>query len=93
MGPSGCGKTTFMNALLGRAHYAHTSGEVRINNAECSLDTVSSVVGFVPQDDIMRADLTVFQCLYYNAMLRLPRGVDYATKLAHVQDVIESLGE
>ena len=35
MGPSGCGKTTFMNALLGRAHYAHTSGEVLINNAEC----------------------------------------------------------
>lgn len=46
---------------------------------------------FVPQDDIVHSDLTVFQNLYYNAMLRLPKQVDVAAKLAHVQDCINVL--
>ena len=31
-----------------------------------------SEVGFVPQDDILHENLTVYQNLFFSAMLRLP---------------------
>lgn len=92
MGPSGGGKTTFMNALLGRAPYATVSGSVKINGVEGGLKYAANMVGFVPQDDIVHGDLTVYQNILYNALLRLPDTVDKQTKLDHVQQVINILG-
>lgn len=92
MGPSGGGKTTFMNALLGRASCAHVSGSVKINGVEGGLTKAANIVGFVPQDDIVFPNLTVYQNIFYNAMLRLPAEVDFKTKQVHVQEVINILG-
>ncbi len=67
MGSSGAGKTTLMNVLAGM--YTPTSGQVRINKLDLHKDAVKlqGVVGFVPQDDLLMEELTVFENLWYNA--------------------------
>lgn len=93
MGPSGCGKTTFMNAMLGRTPYGTTTGTVCVNgDADMPLLKKKGLAGFVPQDDIVHANMTVFQNLYYHALLRLPASTPHEQKVAHVQHVIKVLG-
>ena len=92
MGPSGSGKTTFMNALLGRAPYAHVHGQIVVNGREGGLSHLPSVVGFVPQEDIVHANLTVYENLYYHAMLRLPRSASREARHNHIGQVAKVLG-
>ena len=69
MGASGSGKTTLLNLLSGllKPH----SGDVRINSISIfsSGSRLDGVIGFVPQDDLLVEDLTVFENLYYAASL------------------------
>ncbi|MEP2772964.1 MAG: ATP-binding cassette domain-containing protein [Fulvivirga sp.] len=69
MGASGAGKSTLLNVLNG--HDAPSEGEVLINGIDIhkSPDQVEGVVGFVPQDDLLIEELTVYQNLYYAAKL------------------------
>jgi ABC transport system ATP-binding/permease protein len=69
MGGSGVGKSTLLNVLNGnlRLH----SGDILINgySLEKDKETVKGIIGFIPQDDLLIEELTVFQNLYYNARL------------------------
>lgn len=67
MGSSGSGKTTLMNILSGINR--PTKGRVRINNIDLWNDEgrLNGVSGFVPQDDLLIEELTVFENLWYNA--------------------------
>ena len=50
-------------------------------------DEFRSVLGYVPQDDVMHRSLTVRQALYYCARLRLPPDyseADWTTRVAYV---------
>jgi len=73
MGGSGVGKSTLLNVLNGNLKPA--SGEVMINGYdvyhEKEKEILNGVIGFIPQDDLLIEDLTVYQNLYYNAMLCL----------------------
>ncbi len=69
MGGSGAGKSTLFNVLNGTSK--PTEGSVRINGVDIykNPNQVEGVIGFVPQDDLLIEDLTVFQNLYYASKL------------------------
>ena len=69
MGGSGAGKSTLFNVLNGTAK-PH-AGSVRINNIDIykKPKEIEGIIGFVPQDDLLIEDLTVYQNLYYAAKL------------------------
>ncbi|MCS6820361.1 MAG: ATP-binding cassette domain-containing protein [Microscillaceae bacterium] len=71
MGASGSGKSTLLNVLNGSA--VPVKGEVLINGlniyAEKNAEQIKGVIGYVPQDDLLIEELTVFENLYYAAKL------------------------
>lgn len=69
MGASGAGKTTLLNVLAGLEKTSQ--GKITINGLDIHTqrDKVHGVIGYVPQDDLLIEELTVFQNLYYNARL------------------------
>ncbi|MEM6641516.1 MAG: ATP-binding cassette domain-containing protein [Bacteroidota bacterium] len=91
MGGSGAGKSTLFNVLSGSAK--PSQGAIRINGIDIYKEPkrVEGVIGFVPQDDLLIEDLTVYQNLQYAARLCF----DDATKKersALVFKTLESLG-
>ena len=48
--------------------------------------------GFCWQDDLLYESLTVYETLYYAAMLRLPQHMDHKAKIDRVETVITALG-
>lgn len=75
LGPSGAGKSTLMDSLNGMR--PASSGVVLINNQDLyeHLDALKQSIGYVPQDDIIHRELTVYRTLYYVAQLRLSRDI------------------
>ena len=73
LGGSGVGKSTTLSILNGTLK--PQSGEVLINGYNVYDDSekeyLKGIIGFVPQDDLLIEDLTVFQNLYYNARMCL----------------------
>lgn len=69
MGASGSGKSTLLSVLNGAEQ--PSSGRVMINgvNIHQHPEKVEGVVGYIPQDDLLMEDLTVFENLYYAAQL------------------------
>ena len=69
MGASGAGKTTLMNVLAGLQ--APTSGQVLINGLDlfAEKEELEGVIGYIPQDDLLIEELTVYQNIYFNAKL------------------------
>eukprot|EP00397_Hematodinium_sp_SG-2012_P006665 GEMP01006699.1.p1 GENE.GEMP01006699.1~~GEMP01006699.1.p1 ORF type:complete len:846 (+),score=147.35 GEMP01006699.1:213-2750(+) len=88
MGPSGGGKTSFLNAISGRAYYGVVAGNISVNGQHNAVSMFPTLVGFVPQDDIIHDTLTVYQNLYYSAMLRLPASMSHDQKLRIIDDVL-----
>ena len=69
MGASGAGKTTLLNVLTGIE--CPSKGEVLINgfNLHSENDKMDGVIGYIPQDDLLIEELTVYENLYFNAKL------------------------
>ncbi len=72
MGGSGSGKTTLLSLLTGRLR--PRSGRLLLDGRDVTEGLMASqgIVGYVPQDDLLFEDLTVFDNLYYSARLGLP---------------------
>ena len=69
-GPSGAGKTTLMRLLSGQQPAAAGRSYNGTDLAECR-QAYAPLMGYVPQEDIVHADLTVHEALDYQAQLRL----------------------
>ena len=67
MGGSGVGKSTLVNLLNGKLE--PTSGRIHINGHSIFKAGQSGVIGYVPQDDLLFEELTVFENLYFNAQI------------------------
>jgi len=102
VGGSGAGKSTLMKALSG---FTPVQGQVLVNGDDLyrSYGIYRSVLGYVPQDDIIHRHLTVGGALGYAARLRLPDAtaaeidqrvttvLDQVEMTAHVGKLVEAL--
>ena len=92
MGPSGSGKTTLMNTLACRMSNAKMIGTQSIEGLAYTSTELKYLAGYVMQDDLLNANLTVFETLYYCAQLRLPSNLSAAEKNERIESVISQLG-
>jgi len=69
MGASGSGKSTLLNVLNGNE--IPSEGKVEINgiNIHKNPDAIKGTIGYVPQDDLLIEELTVYENLYYASKL------------------------
>lgn len=69
IGGSGVGKTTLLNVLCGKLK--PNKGLVTLNgydiHDEANEEMLSGAIGYVPQDDLLIEELTVYENLHYNA--------------------------
>ncbi|ROW02020.1 hypothetical protein VPNG_07633 [Cytospora leucostoma] len=89
MGGSGAGKSTFVNVLMGKT--TNTGGVVMVNDAPDRIKRYKKLIGYVPQDDIVLAELTVYENILHSARIRLPRTWKDSDIQAHVNSVIDCL--
>jgi ABC-type multidrug transport system ATPase subunit len=68
-GHNGSGKSTLLNIING--NYKPFNGSVKFNGLDIydPKSNVKQYFGYVPQDDLLIEDLTVFQNLYLSALL------------------------
>lgn len=92
MGPSGAGKSTLLSVLNGQV--APAAGRIVIGGLDLHdhFDLFRGRIGYVPQDDILHADLTVWQALWYAARLRLPRDMADEEIAGRIRQVLAQLG-
>ncbi|MEQ6122333.1 ATP-binding cassette domain-containing protein [Reichenbachiella sp. MALMAid0571] len=67
MGGSGSGKSTLINILSGKI--IPDQGKIHINGHDIEECVEEGLIGFVPQDDLLFEELTVYENLYFNAEL------------------------
>lgn len=91
LGPSGSGKSTLMDCLNGRRRA--TGGRVLANGEDFyrHFDSFRQSIGYVPQKDIVHAQLTVERALYYTAKLRLPPDTTPTELERRVEDVLRQM--
>ncbi|MFM2208056.1 MAG: hypothetical protein RL213_2031 [Bacteroidota bacterium] len=91
MGGSGAGKSTLLNLLNGNLR--PTDGRILINGLDVWKDPHVSrgLIGYIPQDDLLMEELTVFQNLYYNTKLCFGELDDWRIT-GKVNDMLKSIG-
>jgi ABC transport system ATP-binding/permease protein len=87
IGESGAGKSTLMKSLAGVV--AATDGTITINGEPLSSRLTD--IGYLPQDEVVHAGLTVYEALDYAARLRLPHDTTRTEIEATVDRVLEEL--
>jgi ABC-type multidrug transport system ATPase subunit len=92
VGGSGAGKTMLLEALAGVRPAER--GEVRFDGVDLysNLDAFRNRLGYVPQDDIIHAELPLERTLRYAARLRLPASTSKAEIDAAVEGALTALG-
>ncbi len=92
MGPSGAGKTTLLLTLNG--YLPPSAGQVRINGEDLYsiYDALRGSIGYVPQDDIVHPELTVWEAVRYSARFRLPPDYSDEEIDRRVETTLEQLG-
>ncbi len=92
LGPSGAGKTTLLQAIAGIA--PADGGDVLLDRTSFAdlLAADRSLVGVVPQEDVLHGELTVAETLRFAARLRLPADAPDAAVDEAVARVLAELG-
>ncbi len=92
LGPSGSGKSSLLDTLTGLR--PGQGGQVLFDGSDfyAHYDQLRSLLGSVPQDDIVHAELTVREALTYSARLRLPAGTPAPEIDKLVEQTMRQLG-
>ena len=92
VGASGAGKSTLLSCLLGLRR--PTAGQGLYNGLDSTLatDLFRSLLGYVPQDDIVHRDLEVEEALHFSARMRLPADTDQREIQRRVDFVLATMG-
>ncbi len=69
MGASGSGKTTLLNVMSGMAKPTRGYIYINANDLHEESDLVKGIIGYIPQDDLLIEELTVYENLYYSTKL------------------------
>ena len=90
LGGSGAGKTTFMNAVMG---YEPAEGQIRYKGTDIykEYEQMKYEIGYVPQEDLLRKNDSVYDTLLNAARMRLPvmKKEEYEQ---HVEETLHLLG-
>lgn len=89
MGGSGAGKTTLLSLLNGSLH--PQKGEISINGHSIDEPQAKALIGFVPQDDLLIEELTVYENLLFTAKLCFA-GMEENELDAKVMSLLHDLG-
>jgi ABC-type multidrug transport system ATPase subunit len=91
VGGSGAGKSTLLDAIAGVR--PADEGTVLFDGVPYyeHLDEYRAALGYVPQDDIIHAELSLIATLRYAARLRLPDGTSPGERESAVADVMDAL--
>ena len=89
MGGSGTGKTTLLSLLNGTLR--PQEGTITINGHDISEPAAKSLIGYVPQDDLLIEELTVYQNLWFTAKLCF-EGMSEADLDKRVMKTLKDLG-
>lgn len=87
VGGSGAGKSTLMKVLSG---LIPPQGKVLVegDNLYENYDAYRSMIGYVPQDDILHSDLKVQEALEFSARLRLPPDTTESEIRSRIDDAL-----
>lgn len=91
LGGSGAGKTTFMNAVMG---YEPADGTISFKgmNVYEEYEKMKYMIGFVPQQDLMRDNDTVYETLKNAGEMKLPASTDTDQLEKRVIEVLGLMG-
>lgn len=88
MGGSGVGKSTLLGIMNG--NILPDEGSITVNGYPLDAPEARQLIGFVPQDDLLIEELTVYQNLWFTARLCFARLSDTEIK-ERVDDVLKEL--
>ena len=88
MGGSGVGKSTLLGIMNGNIR--PDEGTITVNGYPLDAPEARQLIGFVPQDDLLIEELTVYQNLWFTARLCFARLSDQEIK-ARVENVLKEL--
>ena len=88
MGGSGVGKSTLLGIMNGNIR--PDEGSITVNGYPLDAPEARQLIGFVPQDDLLIEELTVYQNLWFTARLCFARLSDQEIK-ARVDNVLKEL--
>ncbi|MEA1971815.1 MAG: ATP-binding cassette domain-containing protein [Candidatus Cloacimonadota bacterium] len=92
MGPSGSGKTTLLRALLGELNIYEANIKIDGQDFFSSFHFFQKYISYVPQQDLLFANLTVYQNLFYSARLRLTHIKDKNKIIIRIEQILKQIG-
>ncbi|TID13152.1 hypothetical protein CANINC_005008 [Pichia inconspicua] len=90
MGESGAGKTTLLNVLSKRTEVGVVTGDMFVNGKPVDA-SFERRTGYVQQQDLHIAELTVKESLLFSARLRRPASVPDEEKVEYVETIMKIL--
>ena len=92
MGSSGSGKTTLLQVLLGDIKATHSEITVDGLDFNSNYSFFRKYIGYVPQDDLLFPNLTVYENLLYRVHLALPSLKNKEEIKSRIHNLLQTVG-